>query len=293
MKEDQFFEAFSQIDSKYIEDAKLHTIKRRVPVWLKILPLLLLLAAVLIYYSSGYYVYQEGEDYYIAFRGPRLKVEKLLWEIDWRRKHDAMHMTDNVYFESGSSVRSDCLNGKFTNPEMTSLRLRYLLQGPIKIPNSDELYDAEFPECEGYTLIWGSSLKYVFDYGDFANNIALRPLSQKERERFLSNYTQLAKSDLYGRLMETYTDETRNGTVYHFVSDYGDHTYKVVYEIRAGEKILYVMENYYEAPNTKAPADVYVLGMNNGIYFSLSINDPTERPSVEWLSSFGLKAIKE
>lgn len=304
MKEDQFFEAFSQIDSQYIEDAKLHTVKPRVPIWLKILPLVLLLAAVLMHYSSGYYVYQEGDDYYIAFRGPRVAIEKYLLDNGWYPKHSITHVVRSVYMESGSTARSDIMSGNFSDVDMNNMRIYYLLHGPIKVPDMDEFYDPIYPECNGFKLAWelSSALnsRYLFDFGDTATSVMMSSSTEAQMENFKHYFDNKNISDNYGKLVATYTDETRNGTVYHFVEEYNweSHTesqdwYFVTYEITVAERTLYVLEEYYSNnPETNVPAYVKVQGVYNGIYFSLRINNPKDRPSVEWLSSFGLKEIE-
>lgn len=304
MKEEQFFEAFSQIDSQYIEDAKLHTVKRRVPIWLKILPLVLFLAAVLIYYSSGYYVYQEGDDYYIAFRGPRVAIEKYLLDNGWYPKHSISHVIPSVYMESGSTARSDIMSGNFSDVDMNNMRIHYILRGPIKVGDMDELYDPIYPECNGYKLKWGlnSTLhsSYLFDFGDTATSVMMSSSTEAQMENFKHYFDNKNISDNYGKLVATYADEARNGTVYHFAKEYGlgDNKmtldrYFVIYEVSDAERTLYVLEEYHSNnPQISAPTTVEAYGVHNGICFYLYISSPAERPSVEWLSSFGLKEIE-
>ncbi len=110
---------------------------------------------------------------------------------------------------------------------------------------------------------------------------------------FEYEYEKLFERDTI-HLKSTTAGEDRNSTVYDYTTNAGD-LRQVRYVLTDGTKTLYIDEMYVLNMMTDAlptsdtiPHRIDVYGIDNGKYFSITLFGFTERPSVEWLSSFGL-----
>lgn len=87
-----------------------------------------------------------------------------------------------------------------------------------------------------------------------------------------------------------YTEQTqdRNATVYYYnIGGHGSNDKRILYDLSTQDKPLIINETYNDEAKT-IPMDTQVCGIENGVYFTVSITSYNERPSVEFLQSLGI-----
>lgn len=181
MKEDQLFDAFSNIDNKYVLDAKLYTQKHRVPLWIKLLSAVLTIIIVIfsIWLMNGYRLLYIDGEYYVD-----------LPSASW----DVVAGCEAQYYVSFSSIDEmihDIRNGDFTSRDYRGIRqMVRLSHSKCKIPNLDNLYEPLYPDtCNGYTGgWWGSTYWFWIDLGDTAGSATLDLITETYfNEQILEN----------------------------------------------------------------------------------------------------------
>ena len=168
--------------------------------------------------------------------------------------------------------------------------------GILEICDLDSLCDVRMPQ--GMTLhhvTWEGS-SYSFDLRNQFTSSCYVICRGKEDyddcfQRYYANcpYSKDLAYDF--REEKSYDPE---GTQIFYKTGAGD--FKVVkYEIREENRILYVSEEYHLTSysgtletSTTVPYRIHMFTEENGTFVTVSIYEPTERPSVEWLSSFGV-----
>lgn len=108
-------------------------------------------------------------------------------------------------------------------------------------------------------------------------------------------------SDLGKLVTVTKTEkiEDRNSTVTYYTTVAGEFK-RVCYELKQGEKTLYVAEKYCLKGYTEytesrvsldVPTRIVILGEENHEYFRVSLSGEKQRPGVEYLLEFGLHEL--
>ncbi len=168
--------------------------------------------------------------------------------------------------------------------------------GLLEICDLNNLYDVRTPQ--DVTL---SSISWTFDSYTFYLESQIAPsfsidchTPKDYKYCLVENYTYCPSphSNAYGRQEEKISD--RNATQIFYQTDVS--TFKTLkYEIKEENRTLYVAEKYrltssnprIETSRT-VPYHIDVFIEENGAFVHMHIYEPTERPSVEWLSSFGV-----
>ena len=186
---------------------------------------------------------------------------------------------------------------KLGNNELRAVQLAQGEKGDLlEICNLDNLCDVRMPQ--GMTLhhvTWEGS-SYSFDLrSQNTESCYVDCEIAEEYSYFFQKY--YANSPYSKDLAYDFREEKSydpEGTQIFYQTGAGD--FKVVkYEIREENRILYVSEEYrltnYRGTldtSTTVPYRIKMFTEENGAFVTVSIYEPTERPSVEWLSSFGV-----
>ena len=165
------------------------------------------------------------------------------------------------------------------------------------------------------TLPLHNTIKTVQLCGDYCNFVLQAPqnsetdtkptfyyfnqLSQESYDDNLSDFEEDVKglnSPAYVDLVRT-TTEDRNATVYEYSTEMGRFR-QILYTVTRRNTTIYVREFYriQASPNhpdaivsETVPREVRLFGCDDGICFSVYDYNLTERPSMEWIGTFGIE----
>lgn len=162
----------------------------------------------------------------------------------------------------------------------------------LRIFDPDKLYDVRLPfGMEAETIKWTGD-GYTFQVDGFLSPSASVDYYYNEedfKEEYEYIYTNFS-SDSSTVISEKQV-ASRNATVYKMENKYDSGFVVVQYTIEKADRTLYVHEKYdtMEDYHIKKPRSIYIFGEENGGYFQVSSHFLKTRPSVAWISSFGLK----
>lgn len=121
-------------------------------------------------------------------------------------------------------------------------------------------------------------------------------LSEAQYQRYVAEFGTFAESyaKLYRDTVTQKDADERGGTVYEVRNDYYTYRYHL-YTVSKGSVEYYIKEQYvlWEKKNIygtseTVPYSVTGYGVSGGEYFTFTVRKLKERPSEEWLSSFGV-----
>lgn len=213
-------------------------------------------------------------------------------ELRYEHPKDMCGIYDcSLYFGSLEEMRSDLLLGNLTDRELQHLGMFTRdEEGKARICDLDNLWECAYPESLDVGSVSLKNSRYIFALiGDHLESAIfyLYPQDQwHESVEFYANYDQYDRVEHCGKD----TEEDRNAIVFVYKLNKEETERKlVVYTISEEDKTLHVYEWYDLAESSEVPSDVEIYGEHHGDYFYVSIDGLTERPSVEWLSLFGIK----
>lgn len=179
----------------------------------------------------------------------------------------------------------------------------------IIIPDMNHLYEPSLPDnlttYSCLNIILSSSACYGFElYAPSVDPTSVEALdytygyfSIVSQERFDKLYSdKLSFLDgIWGSQTQV---EDRNATAYRYYTHSGGFIV-MTYDILVGDKTLRIIEEYttawygHESSLTQPVSDsvphtVRIYGSANGQFFEIALSKFEERPSIEWLSSFGV-----
>jgi hypothetical protein len=178
--------------------------------------------------------------------------------------------------------------------------------GTIKICNVDELHECVFPINLDVGLIeWsGATYTYLFADGTLSGGMTV-----VDEERYVNNLDEGYKDFLeYDGIFTEEYDTERAATIYNHVNGSGGKSRYVCYEISTANKSILVQEVYYQRSSSDAKESAgskvtleqemelsYIkLWIEEGDGYAFgTLLGLTERPSLEWLSQFGLREYVE
>ena len=206
-------------------------------------------------------------------------------------------IAEPVSFPTVDMLKDRVLNYKLTEDELKRL---YLLYGDPQ----DRIVLYDLYALTDPSLPIGISDVQVNCGPDFSIFFAL-PLERAGSYHILTadTYTELSREyngpPSYASVKETYVEEERNATVYDYVTAaegmYRQMSYTVVKngtEYKIVEKYNISVTLSVHPVSETIPYAVNVYYESGGQYYLLSISSPAERPSVEWLTAFGVAHIE-
>ena len=288
MKEEQIFEAFSNIDSKYIEEAKIRIPKKRSKriLWSVItglITLLLLVLAILplLKKQNPYYAIRkiDGAYYLVSKMDQKEEVFSDIVLI--------------IYFDSIQEMYDDIIQCNFSEYEMSSLKEALQSHKKIAIPDLDNFSQPVVPD----DLRWMDSR--VVWYGDSYYWFVLEhatPAICSSCQGYLPYFLAISEKDFNTYLTEEQFNfngnailsieevEDRKATAYITQSEDGLETIFLLYSITDGDKQIHFREMLSADGNI---IEMYI--RDGALYGYFQMKYLYNRPSVEWLSAFGLE----
>lgn len=167
----------------------------------------------------------------------------------------------------------------------------------IEIADLYNLYTPAVPDdikLESEEVGWGN---YYYSYALKKNGaITVSAFNVCSHRYFFDTYYAkyvkiLSDTTYQNTKYETGYEEDRNATVFYSVEGEQLKKLHVVYALETGYKALTVIENYTNS--AAVPSSVEILGYDKYHYFYANAYGFSERPTEEWLLSFGLTPYTE
>lgn len=282
MKEEQLFEAFSNIDATFIEETKN---RRRKILWRVItglIAIVLIILAILplLKIQNPYYTIRKIDgEYFLVAKSPweRIKFGNFPWHT--------------FRFDSPQEMKRKFLECDFTEEEIEDLI--YMLSyepGMLDLPDLDHISQPVLPEG----ITWDGTI----NWDGFGNGYTFHLSCTSEPTASFSTSTETQFRDAEARLMNYTGDELveviqvehiedRNATVYHLQSKINGHKSQIiVYTIDIDNRHYIVEEHYFSSGKYMR------IWLQDGACYGHIMVDFEVRPNVEWITSFGLLPVE-
>lgn len=196
----------------------------------------------------------------------------------------------SIQFSSAAEMKHDIQTGDFTEEELGIIAtFRPDETGRVPICDPSSLYEPRCPSGYGpYRIYWREAYYYFgFDAKPGSPCFTIDLMDESlwmERKDYYFNFTER----IPGTVHSVTTEEDRNATVCVYDDKIGKPCKAIYYTISTEDHLLYVWEKYYTEEDAHVPESVLIYGQRGTAYFSVVIWKIQTRPSVEWLSQFGL-----
>lgn len=192
-----------------------------------------------------------------------------------------------LHFDSIEQMKSRLEKGSFDEAELLELsRFEATEDGKIPICDLSDLYVPVTPEAYDCVKVALEGESYFFrlkeeNDGPFSYFFfTSKEDFEKEQDRN-DRFEELSVWEIL-----TVTEEPeRNAKIYTYSEEHGGSN--IVYTIETDQKTLVIRELYTKTFG-EIPEHIEIYGMQNGKYFKTIIRNLKERPSLEWLSAFGV-----
>lgn len=235
--------------------------------------------------TEYYTLYKENGKYYLEFKTVLPDRDPSLLE------------TSFVTYDKVSSIgemKQKILAGDFSAEGMKALRLGS--PNTMEVCNLENLYEVQLPTGQAVRHITWKGMVYHFELEQTGYVECITREAYENRLDLL--YTNAIKKDIPVEYEETGRD---GKTV---LKRYQHGATLIRHDLSSEEKELYAVEIFDSAgfrleyvdtcPATELiPDRIRFFGKMNGAYFYGYLSDLPSRPSVEWLSSFGLTPYVE
>lgn len=229
--------------------------------------------------ARRYDIIQEDGAYYLLLHPP----------VPLRPNH-TIDPRPEIVFSSINELRWDILTQNFSEKEWTMLY--YFARASLdrseqKIPIFDHIYRPILPDSTNIDEIsWYGKRYSVSIECEEASNVQFNPfLTEQGYQEELDYYQNFNTASNYN-ITSTSFDPERSATVYQY--SVGSMEQRLVYYSATNNGIEYHIAETYGSPESTVPADIRIYANDNGLCFSIYMSNLTLRPSVEWLTSFGI-----
>lgn len=243
-----------------------------------------------------YSITEEDGSYYLNFSDGNEPPE-------WYSSQEA-----GLLFDSLTEMQNVFLNNKLTEDQICQIKDSFSKdsQGRIQICDMNHLQQPVLSSDLALGMVELTGQNYAF----FVNSIHTDSVSSDSPILSAGSYFQCLTKESYDSIFErkyedffeqktvhlTSTTEgpDRNSTVYDYYTNSAE-LRQIRYVLTVGSKTLYIDEGYrlnivddLLPVSDTVPSRIEIFGCDNGRYFHVYLSGFSERPSVEWLSSFGL-----
>lgn len=219
----------------------------------------------------------------------------IMEEIENKTDNFNAQIDRSIYFASVEEMINDINTGNFSDEE-----LYYLSHYPkddfgrIRVCNMDELLVPVVPAPLELTgIIWnGQWYTYVLGRNDDDTTYKMLLDTREQHEEtidFDANFASKTTCDVHSQT----TEEDRNATVTYYTNLLGKDCKGVYYTVGEGEGTVHVWEDYAFVDEAYKLEYIHIICSDNGVYFHYYSTSETDRPSMEWLSQFGIREYME
>lgn len=238
--------------------------------------------------TNPYEIVHEDGNYYLVISNNESE--------DLANEASGQIMGSVIYFASMDEMVSDINTGNFTKDEMEMISsFETDDAGRIIICDLSKLYVPILPDSVTVKKIkWtGTSYTYYLRCGDGEQFHSMKIYNSVESYNHDVDYYSNFADQTSLEVKSVSTEPSRNATVCTFTDRMGTDCQGVYYTITEGNKTLYIWEAYPLEETSEYPYIIRIFGSNNGICFEFFLSPMHERPSVEWLSQFGIREYVE
>ena len=209
--------------------------------------------------------------------------------------HSASERPPKFQYKSLGDMKRVIENGSFSAAEQKNIQKFFGNSSAlVNVCNIYALSDAKLPNnAASSTVHWyGSTYSIDIDAGDVYGmvNITSKELVEWEEECW-GNRTSANRSI---SIISEETEADRNASVIVFDAvTVGERWKEIRYNYSAKDTKMVILERYLCSDSETSPQAIYMWGQSNGEYFTVYLYGFTERPSYEWVTSFGLKPYVE
>ena len=234
--------------------------------------------------SNGYRYVQEDDGGYIILEG--LQDESAL---------TGMELQPYILFDSFEEMRNDIISGNFTKEELSELARFYKdEEGRILVCDLNSLHEPIFPENFAYEIEWCGPYYYFIARKDENRVGVVLSTCSKERCDDVARRTNgtWRPSGFEESEVQVTKTRDRNATVYCCEETRRTGiivTEKHIFYSFDVDGITYTVWEWYDQLTDDLARVTYIYGYSNGYYFHAQISKLSERPSIEWLSRFGVR----
>lgn len=200
-----------------------------------------------------------------------------------------------IYFGSVNEMMTDIKTGNFTEEE-----LYYISQYPkddlgrVQVCNFDNFLVPTAPAPLKLRNICWNGLWFTYILGCEGDNAVYTMLldtkeQYEETIDFNANFASKTTCTVHSQTIE----EDRNATATYYTNALGQQSKAVYYTIGEDNNVIHILEDYVLNGEIYELAYISLACSDNGKYFHYFSTTETERPSVEWLSQFGLREYVE
>ena len=193
-------------------------------------------------------------------------------------------------FSSLREMQQKLKTGDLAEEEIAEL-MRYAPKDTniVEICNINKLYEATYPENIAVEYIMYTGRGYSYELGNGTIGY-IHYLCQDDYESLFEDEYNFTIGGPGFTVLSVEQVADRNAEVLRYDNGIlGMECRRVRYTNQTDHGIQYVLE-VYEGDTLSS---IRIYGMNNGAYYSVFLHAPEERPSLEWLSSFGLREYVE
>lgn len=205
--------------------------------------------------------------------------------------------TAYITFQNFDEMRNDIQKGNFGEWEfwrlMANIYVDYEEEGELPVCDLDKLYALAYPEDEtAPVILWCGPYYYHEMETKFGKVMAFHSVSyiESSMDRYRMAVTPDALAEF--EVSDIQAEGDRNATAYYWTNWQGEHK-SLFYELEKDGRTYMVREDfdlydddYVEGVPSYIRIYFEVGGYSASIIINDSFNKSTERPSVEWLTSF-------
>jgi len=203
---------------------------------------------------------------------------------------DALGKAYYPTFSSLSEMQQKLKTGDLAPEEIAEL-MRYAPKNTniVEICNINKLYEAMYPENIEVEYIMFTGRGYTYELGNGTIGY-IHYLCQDDYESLFEDEYNFTIGGPGFTVLSVEQVADRNAEVLRYDNGIlGMECRRVRYTNETDHGTQYVLEVY--EGDTLSSVNIY--GMSNGAYYSVFVHAPEERPSLEWISSFGLREYVE
>lgn len=197
-----------------------------------------------------------------------------------------------LIFHSLDELVYDFQNGNFSEEELEQLTrfVRRTEDGKVPVPNLSELKEPIVPKSLGayeISVSGPSANGFTYRNPEGAEKAYFVVIEQGEYEDFVEEFTNYQEDHADEDFFFSKQNPERNAMEYYWKSNGGKNIKHILYTLAQNEIVYYVREEY--DADTGALDYVYIWFANDGMYAHICVHVPEQRPSEEWITSFGVK----
>lgn len=202
-------------------------------------------------------------------------------------------------FSTVSEMRQGIISGSFTEENLYALsRSSANADGTIDICDLDDLYECTVPSELGTKNIVWCGKYYYFNLINISGRSVWGSIRCCDEDTFINNFSKEYMgflSNPNATLTRQEEIDERSATIYYTTTATNAKLKYICYEIQEGDKHIFIQEEYlleieHDLLKTSStvPLSISYWGTDGSGHFYGHLHDLSERPSVEWLSQFGL-----